>query len=126
MDANVMLQSRYLKAADLAGRRVEVTIETVSTAKMRDGTSKLILTFTGKRKALTLNKTNTRALIVLFGAETDAWLGHTITLAPQRVDFAGQVVDAIRIAGASTVAPARPAPEPEPDPFEATDADVPF
>lgn len=120
-----MLQSKYLKATDLQGRRIEVTIESVSTAKMRDASSKLVLTFTGKRKGLTLNKTNTRALIVLFGAETDAWLGHTITLAPEQVDFAGQQVDAIRIAGAQTPAPVRPAPPP-PDRFEATDDDVPF
>lgn len=114
-----MLQGRYLKAEDLRGRRIEVTVERVQQVTMKDGAKKLVLSFTGKQKQLPLNVTNLRAAIVALGKETDAWPGHTLTLEGRQVDFGGQQVDAIRIVGAPP--PARPAPE-----FEATDDDVPF
>lgn len=124
MDANRMLEGRYLKAADLRGRRAEVVIDGVQTTKMRDGATKLMLSFAGKQKQLPLNVTNLRAVIVTLGPETDDWPGHRLTLECRRVDFGGQQVDAIRIVGAQ--APPAPRPAPPPEHFEATDDDVPF
>jgi len=124
MDANRMLEGRYLKAEDLRGRRVEVTVERVQQATMRDGAKKLVLSFTGKQKQLPLNVTNLRAAIVALGGETDRWPGNTLTLEGRQVDFGGQQVDAIRIVGAP--APPAPRPAPPPEHFEATDDDVPF
>lgn len=117
-----MLQGRYLKAEDLRGRRIEVTVERVQQVTMKDGARKLVMSFTGKQKQLPLNVTNLRAAIMALGKETDAWPGHTLTLEGRQVDFGGQRVDAIRIVGTPPLA--RPAPPPEE--FEATDDDVPF
>ena len=137
MDAKEMLSGRFLNAQDLRGRPVRVTIERVEPVRFRDGTTKLVLSFEGARKQLALNKTNLRAVIVALGtSETDEWVGQRLTLEPKRVDFAGQLVDAVRIAAPPEPppvapparAPRRPAPTPrEPgDDFEATDDDVPF
>jgi hypothetical protein len=132
VDANQMLQSKYLNAADLKGRSVRVTIASVRKAMFRDGTSKLVLAFEGARKQLALNATNTRALIRLLGtAETDQWAGQRITLEPRKGEYAGQPVDCVRIAAPPEPPPARPAPPPASPPavdgqWQASDADVPF
>ncbi len=131
MDANTMLAGRYLNAADLKGRSVRVTIERVDDVKFRDGTRKLVLSFEGARKQLAVNKTNLRAIIAAFGtSETEQWIGQRLTLEPRKVDFGGQLVDAVRVA-APAAPPPRPAPPPPPprepgEDFHATDEDVPF
>src|SRR5260221_949484 len=134
MDANSMLAGKYLNASDLKGRPCRVTIAAVDQVRFRDGTSKLVLSFEGARKQLAVNKTNLRAIIAVLGtAETEQWIGHRLTLQPQKVDLACALVDAVRVA--SPVAPPpRPKPTPPPPPrepgdddgFHATDEDVPF
>jgi hypothetical protein len=110
MDAKVMLSGQYLNAQDLRGRPVRVTISRVDVGRFRDGTSKLILSFEGARKQLVLNKTNLRAVIAVLGtSETEDWVGQRLTLEPKRVDFGGQLVDAVRVASPAEP-PARPAP----------------
>lgn len=87
--------STYLKAADLQGRNVTVTMDHV---KMEDigGDHKPILYFRGKEKGLVLNKTNSNNISAAYGYETDAWAGQTIELFPTMVDFQGKSVEAIR------------------------------
>ncbi|SRR6266571_2067418 len=132
MDANTMLARKYLNASDLKGRSsVKVTIERVEDVKFRDGTRKLVLSFEGARKQLAVNKTNLRAIIAVLGtSETEQWIGQRLTLEPRKVDFGGQLVDAVRVA-APAAPPPRPAPPPPPprepgEDFHATDEDVPF
>lgn len=137
MDANQMLQGRYLNAADLRGRRsVRVTISAARTVTFKDGSAKLVLSFEGARKGLALNRTNLRAVIrALATSETDRWVGQAITLQLQTAQFGGQDVDAVRVAAppeppppsAPPSATAGPRPgAPETAPFVATDEDVPF
>lgn len=138
MDANAMLNSRFINATDLRGRAVRVTIARVEEARFRDGTCKLVLSFENARKQLPLNKTNLRAVIAVLGtAETDQWPGQRLTLEPRKVDFGGQLVDAVRVAAPpepppppparKPVAPAAPPTrEPGDEEFHATDEDVPF
>jgi hypothetical protein len=113
VNANEMLNGRFLNASDLRGRpSVRVTIATVNETRFRDGTSKLVLSFEGAKKQLALNKTNLRAAIAVLGPETESWPGGRLTLVPQKVDFGGQLVDAVRIA--SPAEPPRQAPPPPP------------
>ena len=135
-------ESRYLRADDLRGREVEVTIAGAETVDLSDGKTKIALSFTGKEKLLVLNVTNARAIEDVLGDETDQWVGHRIVLFPTRVDFQGQRVPAIRVrvpqpgladvkaaaskAKASAVVPVqRPAPEPHLSSADFDD-DIPF
>ena len=89
--------SNYLKAADLNGKGVRVTIESVSMEKLGDDT-KAVLHFVGKDKGLVLNKTNANRIVEAMGSdETDDWEGWSITLYACKVDYAGKRVDAIRV-----------------------------
>ena len=92
------LLSDYLKADDLQGHEVSVVISQIKFEKM-DGKDKPILFFLGKSKGLMLNKTNIKAIIALYGDETNSWNGKEITLFPKMVDFQGESVNAIRVKG---------------------------
>ena len=88
--------SQYLKAADLQGKRVTMTMAHVA---MEDigSEQKPILYFHGTEKGLVLNKTNSNTIMAAYGYETDDWQGHPITLIEAMVDFQGRTVAAIRI-----------------------------
>lgn len=87
--------SQYLKAADLGGRELRVTMgrvdrETIGTDK------KLVLYFKGKEKGLVLNKTNGNTIGDGYGDDTDDWFDQPLILFSVKTDYQGKVVDAIR------------------------------
>lgn len=87
--------SQYLKAADLGGREIRVTMgrverETIGTDK------KLVLYFKGKEKGLVLNKTNANTIGDGYGDDTDEWFDQPVVLFSVKTDYQGKVVDAIR------------------------------
>jgi hypothetical protein len=134
----------YLKAADLGGRRVTVTIEEITLEEMKgEGGKKLVAAFAGKDKKLILNRTNADTITEILGTdETEDWIDKSIVLFPSKTAFQGKRVDCIRIDAVRRAAPpappARPAPappapeqndpygDPEADSFQASDDDVPF
>lgn len=92
--------SEYLKAADLKGREVSVTIVDVGTQEYdNEGVTEVKpwVKFRDKEKGVVLNVTNTRRLCDEFGDDSDSWIGKEIVLYPERVDFKGNMVDAIRV-----------------------------
>ena len=99
MNINKVFPSRFLKAADLKGRRVTVTIERVVMEEVgRDRDEKPICYFKELAKGLPLNKINTRTIAEIADSEeTDEWPGTKITLFSTKVDFGGERVDAIRV-----------------------------
>jgi hypothetical protein len=100
MNINDAFPSDYLKADDLKGANVTVTISEVGIEEIGQGQQKeqkLILSFTGKKKRLVCNKTNANTIGKLYGTETDVWIGKSITLAPREVEFQGDMVWAIRV-----------------------------
>ena len=108
--------SQYLKAADLQGQRVGVTMSHVT---MEDigGDLKPILYFQGKEKGLVLNKTNANTIAGAYGDDTTEWTGKAIQMYEAMVDFQGRQVAAIRVHIARTqpaqpVQPAQPQTEP--------------
>jgi hypothetical protein len=127
--------SNYLKASDLNGHAVRVTIDSVTTEKLGED-KKPVLHFVGKDKGLVLNKTNANRIVEAVGSdETNDWEGWSITLYSCKVDFQGQRKDAIRVddrPGASkgpqrAVRAVAPAPAEEFDSAEPlTDDDIPF
>lgn len=131
--------SKYLKAADLGESKVLVTIDRVEVEDVgQQGRkeSKPVLYFRGKDKGLVLNKTNANKIKAIIGTdETDDWKGHRIGLYATETEFAGEMVDCIRVAAPPKNAkPAPPPPSPEHDPegdpnlenYHVSDDDVPF
>ena len=112
MKIGAAFPGQYLKAADLQGKRVRVTIESVD---MEDigGETKPVVRFQGKSRGIVLNKTNANAIWGINGSDdTDDWPGTEIILFPSKTDFQGKRVDCIRIDPPDGPVKAKPKPQP--------------
>lgn len=91
--------SKYLKADDLMGKRVTVTIESADMEDIGgDAGEKLVIRFAGKEKGLVCNVTNANMIAEVTGSEeTDDWAGQKIVLYATKVDYQGKRVPAIRV-----------------------------
>lgn len=87
-----------LKAEDLRGRKVTVTIQKAE-VKNFDRGPKIVLTFLGAKKTFVVNKTNANRIAKLHGSrDYNSWIGKPITLMPDTTEFKGEFVDCIRVA----------------------------
>ena len=124
MNLKQAFPSKYLKADDLQGRRLAVTIQSAEMETIQGDhgkEEKLILRFVNKEKGLVCNVTNANMIAEILGSEeTDDWVNGRIVLYSTKVDFSGRRVDAIRVAEMPGQAKAPPPP------VEAGDDDVPF
>jgi len=112
---NDSFPSRYLKAADLKGRTVEVEIMRVDLEEVGNE-EKLCAYFAGKEKGLVLNKTNATLIADSYGDDTDRWQGKKIILYPDKTQFNGRIVPCLRVR-----LPERPLP-----PEAEGDGEIPF
>ena len=102
MHVDLMFPSRYLKAADLAGDVLALTIIEVfrDQVQMSNGSKvdKYIIRFSETEKELILNKTNAKA-IAKYLQEPKAvnWAGERIVLKPTTCEAFGEIVDCIRV-----------------------------
>jgi hypothetical protein len=96
MNINEAFPSNYLKAQDLQGREVQVTISNVAMEKLGSDT-RMILYFQGKQKGMVCNKTNAMNIAMMYGEDTDGWLGKSVTLFSAWVDFQGKSVQGLRV-----------------------------
>ena len=101
----------YLCAADLQGRDVTLTIESLSKEELRveggmeDKWTLRFVEMESRRrkdpdaiaKKLVLNKTNAKTIAKLLGNETDGWKGKAITVYPTTCKAFGETVDCIRV-----------------------------
>ena len=71
--------SAYLKASDLKGKRVTLTMRDVSIEVMGED-RKPVLYFHGTDRGLALNKTNASIIVEMYGPETDEWMGKQIII----------------------------------------------
>ena len=103
MNINDVYQSTssFLRAADLKGSTVRLTIAEIGTHVFNEGKSdqkvQVILSFEGKDKKLGLNVTNARVIGSLLGDDTDGWIGKEIKIYPTKTEFGTEMVDCIRI-----------------------------
>ena len=104
MDMSIYGQgpSTDLKAADFKGKNLKVVISEVGTRTYpaKDGQreqTKTTLNFEGKEKTLVLNTTNGNSIAEALGWETQGWIGKQIELFPTTTEFAGKMVDCIRV-----------------------------
>jgi len=115
MKSSDVFKGAFLKAADLQGVRVRVTIDSVTMEDIgEEKERRAVAHFRGKDRGLVLNKTNWAILEEVCGSpDSDDWAGHTVTLYTAKVDYQGKRVDAIRVddqpAQRAPVAPSQPA-----------------
>lgn len=143
MNTNSMFPSKWLKADDLGGRKVVLTITELLMEKIGED-EKPVLYFRGKTKGLVLNRVNSNTIALVLGTdETDEWTGGRIAIFPTTTEFQGKKVACIRVEDAIPAEAPKPAARPVParqqarelaaippsfddKPFEPTDDDVPF
>jgi hypothetical protein len=89
--------SKFLKAADLNGRAVRVTIDQVVLETIGQGERRPVLYFKGRQKGLVLNKTNADRLADAYGDDEAAVVGQTVELYPDRTHYQGKLVDCVRL-----------------------------
>lgn len=107
-DYDELFPGRFVKAADLKGRDMTLTISAVTIEELpQDGgppRSRGIIAFGGAKKTLVLNRTNGECLKAMFGRDTGEWIGKRVTLFPAQIEsFGGQDV-AIRVRGSPDIA----------------------
>ncbi len=116
-DFNAAFPSKYLKASDLQGGQVIVTIERVAFEPVgHTREMKAVIYFLGKTKGLVCNKTNGKKIADVAGSPlTEDWAGVAIALYPTECEFGGETVDCIRVKAVQRVpSPARVLPAPLP------------
>jgi hypothetical protein len=101
MKRDEVFPSKYLKASDLNGKPIVVTIDSapLEVLKNPEGKeqAKTVLYFRGAKKALPLNVTNWDAVAAICGEDTDMWPGCKIELYADKTRMGGKIVDCIRI-----------------------------
>src|SRR5262245_8484730 len=95
-------KSRFVRASDLQGRSVEVTIERAVPEVLKGGSkgeqTKIVVYFVGRQKALVCNLVNFDSIVEATGADdSDQWAGHKIELYPTNTAMGGNVVPCIRV-----------------------------
>lgn len=93
--------SIYLNAADMVGRRVKVKISGTELKEFNNNNEvemKLVLSFEGKDKKMTLNKTNAMILSDRFGDDEADWIGKEIEIYTEKTkNRSGQLVDGLKV-----------------------------
>ena len=101
MNITEVYPSKYLKADDLNGMTVNVTIKFVCMESMmgndKKNVDKPVIYFNEYLKGLVMNKTNSKAITALYGKETELWKNKPVRLSIVQIDAFGEVTDAIRI-----------------------------
>ncbi len=105
MDYEKLFPGRFIKSADLSGKDVTLEIKAVRSEEI-DGRAKAVLSFQGTKKEMVMNRTNAESIKLMFGRETDAWLGKKITIYPATIPdpFNGGSTTAIRVKGSPSLA----------------------
>jgi len=125
MDVSKFLQGDHLTAADVDPMGSLCKVEGVSTATFdstEGGKVEKVVLVTNRGKVV-LNKTNLTVIADAYGRNAQDWVGQPVKLFREKVNFAGRMVDAIRIKCA-TAKVATKQVRPAPDPVE--DIDIPF
>lgn len=101
MHFRIMYPSEYLNAADLTGKDVTVTIESIAMEDVPgvDGKKqkKPVVKFKGAHKRWPLPKTCAKVIAAQFGTDTDDWIGKKITVYPTTCQAFGQTVECVRV-----------------------------
>jgi hypothetical protein len=100
MKISQLFPSKYVKAADLNGKTVTLTIAKLVVEELGHGAEKErkpVLYFQKATKGLVLNRTNAMTIAALYGDESDDWEGKRISIYPTRIRAFGAMQDTIRV-----------------------------
>lgn len=98
MNVYSLWPSRYVKAEDLQGKEITVTIDRVVMEKIgQPPEEKPIIYFRNANKGLVCNRTNGMMIAGIYGPETTNWVGKAIVLYSARVNAFGAIHLAIRV-----------------------------
>ncbi len=101
-DYELLFPSKYIKAAELRGKDVPLTIKAVELTDLplkgtSDTKKRGVIEFQETQKMLVLNRTNADIIARMHGRDTDEWVGKRIALYPAQASFGRETVPAIRI-----------------------------
>lgn len=99
---DLLYPSRYLKAGDLRGKDVTVTIKDIEPRhelSRQDNTkeAKPVVLFVESDKLFVMNKTNAKTIAALYGSEVLNWRGKRITFYAAKVNAFGKEHECLRI-----------------------------
>jgi hypothetical protein len=100
MDFSEMFDSKYVKAADLKGVDVVVTIQRVEKGSVESTSgkaSKAICKVAEFEKPVVLNVTNCKRIAKLYGRTVEQWIGKQVTLYTGEAEVGGEIVPCIRV-----------------------------
>ena len=98
-DASKYTKSKWLHGSDLtAGQVLTLTIRDASEHTFDDGSKRPVVSFLEVEQQLALNKTQTSALIALFGANAGGWQLQRVDLMAVPSNYAGKPTIVIRAA----------------------------
>lgn len=100
MKISKLFPSKYVKALELNGKTVTLTIAKLVIEELghgKDAERKPVLYFQKATKGLILNATNAKTIAALYGDESDDWTGKSIAIYPDRVRAFGKMHDVIRV-----------------------------
>jgi hypothetical protein len=102
MNRSELFPSKYIRAADLGGKPLTVTIKSAAVEALNNPNGggqqdKLLLSFVNQPKKLVCNVTNFNSIAELHGEETDGWAGKRIELYPTKASMGGKTFDAVRV-----------------------------
>ncbi len=96
MNFDDLFPRKYLKASDLNGKDLTLTIRKLESKEFDDG-AKPFLWFKEHPKAYILNRTTFLTIAELWGDESDDWIGKPITLFECEVSSGGDMLTGIRV-----------------------------
>lgn len=111
MKISQLFPSKFVKAADLNGKTITLTIAKTVMEQVghgADAENKLVLYFAKATKGMIMNATNARAVAGLYGDDTDKWVGQRISVYATTVKAFGSTHAVIRV---RDEVPAQPKPQ---------------
>lgn len=116
-DVRSMFDEKWVKAWDLNGKEITVTIKKVERGMVANkGGEKAVpvLWFDGAKKPLGLNKTNVKTIAGMYGYEASNWVGKSITLYPTVTTTKDGDAECIRVRPTAPKGKGEPMPERQP------------
>ena len=102
-------KGQYVSAVELTNKSPTLTITSVVIEKVEsmqkddDGAGKMkdkiIVYFAEADRGMVLNRTNAECIVALWGAETNGWVGHKLTIFATQVRVGPKMEAGIRIKG---------------------------
>lgn len=94
--------SNYIGEFDLEGKEHKVIIESIQRVgvfvpQSNREEEKVVVTFTGRKKAWICNRTNADRIAQIHGEDADLWVGKEITLMPAKTKVGGKLVPCVRV-----------------------------